>query len=329
MPALLILGGTAWVGRETAREALARGWEVTCLARGESGTVAPGARHVVADRDSPDAYAEVAGRDWDAVVEVSWQPRHVREAAQALAGRAARWTYVSSVAAYAPSRSVIPEDAPLRAPAAPDERVDASRYDAAKVRCELDTLAVHPAALLVRAGVIVGPGDNTERFPYWPRRAAQAGAEPMLAPAEPAHPLQLIDVRDLVAWMLGAVEAGVTGAVNAVGPQIPFGTMVAAAREAAGATGPLVEAPADWLEERGVRRWKGEASLPLWVPDFGEEARTGYHSDERLRATGATLRPLAETMRDVLAEEIALGVERAGVAGLTREREIALLAELG
>ena len=289
MPALLILGGTAWVGRETACEALARGWEVTCLARGESGTVAAGARHVVADRDSPDAYAEVAGRDWDAVVEVSWQPRHVREAAQALAGR----------------------------------------YDAAKVRCELDTLAVHPAPLLVRAGVIVGPGDNTERFPYWPRRAAQAGAAPMLAPAEPAHPLQLIDVRDLVAWMVGAVEAGVTGAVNAVGPQIPFGTMVAAAREAARATGPLVEAPADWLEERGVRRWKGEASLPLWVPDRGEEARTGYHSDERLLATGATLRPLAETMRDVLAEEIALGVERAGVAGLTRERELALLAELG
>ena len=173
MTSLLVLGGTAWLGREVAAQAVARGWDVTCLARGESGVVAPGAELVIADRDEPGAYDHVA-RDWDAVVEVSWQPRHVREAAEALAGRVLHWTYVSSVAAYAPSRVLIAEDAPLRPPVARDARVDGSQYDAAKVRCELDTVASHPEALLLRAGVIIGPGDPTERFAYWPRRAAQA-----------------------------------------------------------------------------------------------------------------------------------------------------------
>ncbi|WP_062462455.1 NAD-dependent epimerase/dehydratase family protein [Demequina soli] len=326
MPSLLVLGGTAWLGRETAAQAVARGWEVTCLARGTSGIVAPGADLVMADRDGPDAYAEVADRDWDAVVEVSWQPRHVREAAQAIAGRALHWTYVSSVAAYAPTRTVIAEDAPLREPVEVDAVVDGSRYDAAKVRCELDTVAAHGDALLLRAGVIVGPGDPTERFAYWPRRAALAGQGPMLVPAPPAHPLQVIDVRDLVAWNLHAIEAGVTGAVNVVGEQREGFELIELIREVAGAHGPLVRPDADWLLARGVRTWKGPDSLPLWVPDDGAPARTGYHSGARFLATGGVRRPLIETVRDVLAEERALGVDRPGLAGLDRARELELIA---
>ncbi|WP_062290078.1 NAD-dependent epimerase/dehydratase family protein [Demequina phytophila] len=327
MPSLLVLGGTAWLGREIATQAIARGWDVTCLARGESGVVAPGAELVIADRDQAGCYAAVARRDWDAVVEVSWQPRQVREAAQALAGRALHWTYISSVAAYAPSRELIAEDAPLREPAAVDEAVDGSRYDAAKVRCELDTATSHPDALLVRAGVIVGPGDPTERFAYWPRRAAQAGGEPMLVPAPPAHPVQVIDVRDLVAWLLGAIEAGLSGPVNAVGDQREGLELIELMREVAGAHGPMVRPSAPWLLDHGVRPWKGPGSLPLWVPDDGEPARIGYHADARYLATGGTRRPLIETVRDVLVEERSLGLDRPGLAGLSRARELELIEE--
>ncbi|WP_082092378.1 hypothetical protein [Demequina pelophila] len=329
MPSLLILGGTAWLGRDIARQAIERGWAVTCLARGASGAVAPGAELVVADRDRPGAYDAVAGREWDAAIEVSWQPRHVREAAEALRGRVAHWTYVSSVAAYEPARTLIAEDAPLRAPAARDEVVDGARYDAAKVRCELDTRASFPEALLVRAGVIAGPGDPTDRFAQWPRRAALAGDGPLLAPAEPAFPLQVIDVRDLAAWMLDAIASGVTGPVNAAGEQVAMRDAVALARRVAGGSGPVVEAPAAWLLERGVRPWKGPDSLGLWVPDDGGGARCGFHSPARYLATGGRLRPLEGTMRDVLEEERSLGLGRPGTAGLTRTRELGLIAELG
>ncbi len=326
---ILILGGTAWLGARTAWTALERGHQVTCLARGVSGEVPEGATLVVADRDRPGAYDEVVGRDWDAVVEVSWQPRHVREAAEALAGRARHWTYVSSVAAYEPTREIVDEDAPLRPPAEVDEAVDGSRYDAAKSRCEADTLASHPGALIVRAGVIAGPDDPTDRTASWVRRAAQAGEGPMLVPAEPAVPVQIIDVRDLVEWIVEAIEAGVEGPVNAVGAQISMRALIEAARDVAGATGRIVEAPGAWLLENGVRQWKGPDSLGLWVDDRGGPARCGYHSDARYRALGGMRRTLSETLADMLAQERARGLDRPGLAPLSRARELELIGLLG
>ncbi len=317
----LVLGGTAWLGREVARSALERGHDVTCLARGESGEVVDGSRWVRADRDAADAYDQVAG-PWDAVVDVARQPGHVRTALSALAATSAHWTFVSTVNVYADLSGPLHEDDPLREPVTTDE-VDAELYGEGKVACEQAVLE-HAAPLVLRSGLLAGPGDPSDRFGYWPARFARADTGDVLVPDPPGARCQVADVRDVATFVVDAAERGVTGVLNVAGEGVALGEALLRVAQSVGFPGRLVPVGPDRLEALDVRPWSGGRSLPLWLPDgYGGMMRI---DTARAEAAGLVRRPLEETAADVLADERARGLDRPRLAGLTREEELAVLA---
>ena len=193
MTRTLILGGTAWLGREIAEQLVARGEDVTCLARGESGAVPRGVRFVRSDRRAPGAYDSVAGSDWDEIIELTYDADLVTGALEALADNTQHWTLVSSVSVYASnSEPSADEDAALVEP------TDLDNYAHAKVAAERATTeAIGDRLLIARPGLIAGPGDTSDRFSYWVSRMALAPREPVLVPDVHDRAVQYIDVRDL------------------------------------------------------------------------------------------------------------------------------------
>ena len=323
---LLVIGGTRFLGRHFVEAARGRGHTLTLFNRGRTAPgLFPGIETVTGDRDG--GLGALAGRTWDAVLDPSgYVPRVVRASAAALAGRAGLYAFVSSISVYAtPIAPGADESAPLATLADPGtEAITGETYGALKAACEREAVSVFgERALVVRPGLIGGPHDTTDRFPYWPRRFARGGD--VLAPGGPGQPVQVIDARDLASWLLAMIERGAGGTFNATGPAEPvtLGGLLEGAALALGAPSRLVWVDEAFLLERGVQPW---TELPLWVPP--EEGGLDEVSIQRALAAGLALRPLAETVRDTLAWDLARpDGAREDSPALKPEREAELLRE--
>ncbi len=319
MTDVLILGGTGWLSGRIAHRWLDAGARVTCLARG--GRPAPdGAVLVRGDRDDARVY-DLLDRDWDEIVDVSSRADHVRDATDALEDRAAHWTYISSISVYADADQHDADETVRLEAAAKDG--DEYEYAAQKVAAEQAVHALGDRAHIIRPGLIVGPGDPSDRFGYWAAAFARAGAQTVLAPSPEGRFVQVIDVDDLATF---AATTELTGIRNAVGDPRPLAEVFVAFRTAAGHTGEIVFADDEWLESHDVQPWMGERSLPLWLPM--EWSAFSTRSNAAYRAAGGIRTPLETLIDRVLADERARGFDRPRRAGLTRSEERALLDEL-
>lgn len=321
MTAVLVLGGTGWLSGHVARRWIAAGADVTCLARG--GRPGPdGADLVVADRDDPLAYDLVAEREWDEVVDISSRAAHVASAVAALASRTRHWTYVSSLSVYADETTIgADESAPLATPAEPGDAYDYAREKAA---AELSVrTALGDRAAIVRPGLIVGPGDPSDRFGYWVGRFALADDGPVLVPASPRLMVQVIDVEDVVDFVFTAGRDRRSDVANATGDTMAFAEFVGLARAEAGHSGILVSEPDEWLTAHGVAHWMGPRSLPLWLP--ADMPGFSTRSNAAYRAAGGAFRPFRDTLARTLADERERGLDRPRMSGLSRAEELELL----
>jgi nucleoside-diphosphate-sugar epimerase len=318
---LLVLGGSVFLSEAVAVEAQDRGHEVTCVTRGLSGEVPDGVRHVVWDR-AAEAPADLAAEPFDAVVDVSRTPSHVRRAVGVWPG--AHWVFVSTISVYADHATPDPgTEGPLVDPVEEDADPAAEdAYGGMKVACERLVTGAAERSAVVRPGLIVGPGDRTGRYGYWPERLADGGQ--VLGPGDPADRVQVVDVRDLAGWLVRIVESGRTGVYDAIGPAVPVGELLAQTAAGVGVDAPdIVWAGHEFLVDQGVEPWMGPGALPLWLPRPEYDGMMTHRHEPAMHA-GLTVRPLADTARDTLTwlREHPDG----GRTGITREREAELLS---
>ena len=298
---ILILGGTAFLGRHIVEAALAGNHEVTLFNRGrQNPDLFPEVEKLRGDRDGD--LKALEGRAWDSVIDTSgYLPRHVHDSAALLAEAVDHYTFISTIGVYADFTKVgIDESYPVSTLADSNlERVTPETYGALKALCEVAVEGVMPGrALSIRAGLIVGPYDPIGRLTYWVRRIARGGD--VLAPGRPERQIQLIDAKDLGEWIIRMSESKQTGVYNATGPDYPLtlGRVLEECGTASASKASLVWVNDEFLGSQSVAPWD---ELPLWLPaDHAKFA--GFMSVDCTRAiaAGLTFRPLADTVRDTL-----------------------------
>ncbi|MBA3781394.1 MAG: epimerase [Nocardioides sp.] len=295
---LLVLGGTQFLSRAVAAEAVARGHDVTCACRGVSGTVPDGAELLVWDRDDepPAAITEAA---WDAVVDVSRLPSHVRRAVAAVPD--AHWVFVSTINVY-PDNDIAGTPATLRLHEPITDDIDPKTspeaYGAMKVACEQIVAAGAASSMSIRPGLIAGPDDGTGRFTYWPWRLDLGGE--VLAPGSPDDTVQIIDVRDLTGWIVDSAESRRTGTYDGVGDIHRLGDLLAQAAIGAGTDCTFTWVDQEFLAAQEVEPWAGDNGLPLWLPRPEYDGMLAHDPTPSFDA-GLSVRPIADTTRDTLA----------------------------
>lgn len=332
---ILILGGTGFLGPAIVEAATARGHTLTLFNRGKTRPgLFPDIEKLRGDRDpkKDEGLKALEGRKWDVVFDdCGYYPRMVRASAELLAPNVKQYVYISSVSAYANfEKEGADETAPVGTmtdPTVEDMGKDYVNYGPLKALCEQAAEAAAPGRVAnVRPGYIVGPGDHTDRFTYWPVRFTRGGT--VLVPGTPSDPIQVIDVRDLAEWLIKMAEDGTTGVFNAVGPEkrLTWGETIEACKKAAGKP---VETR--WVPAEVLAKHMSVEEMPIWAPYEGEYR--GFHTSSNERATRAGLkhRPIATIVKDTLKWYEAEPEERRSKlkAGLSAEREVEILAKIG
>jgi nucleoside-diphosphate-sugar epimerase len=325
---LLILGGTIFLGRHVAAEALRRGHEVTVFHRGRHGTdlFAGEAEHLIGDRGGD--LSALEGRAWHAAIDTSgYQPADVAASSSLLARAGAEHLgFVSTCNVYPtwPAEAVS-EDTPVW--------TEGDDYGPNKAACEREAEAALPGRVSAyRAGLLCGPHDNVFRLPWWVQRIGHGGE--VLAPGDPDRTVQLVDARDLAAWFVDRAERREAGVFNATVPagRTTMREVLEAAVAATGSDARLTWVPDDALAAAGVEPW---TELPLWLPE-ADGPGTWQVDASRAEAAGLRARPVAETVADVWAWLQAGGAEAEGedwlspnaARGLAPEKEREVLAAL-
>ena len=320
---LLVLGGTAFVGRHIVDAALEGGHEVTLFNRGQTNPdLFAGVERRHGDREASDL-ASLASGEWDAVIDVNgYVPRVIREAADVLKGRVRSYCFISTGSVYT-ERADVETDEDSSLGTLEDETTEEmtnESYGPLKVLCEGEVQRAFPdGALIIRPGIVAGPHDHSQRFGYWVRRLARGG--PILGPQRPDQPLQLVHARDQANFLVGLLADGIHGVFNCVGPDDPmtFADMIEACAAAAGTRADVVWAPDKLLREHQV-------ALPLSTPASGRWDGVFRRSNERAKKLGFHNRSIAETAADTFAWEDGRDNSARDADNLSPEKEAEVLA---
>jgi 2'-hydroxyisoflavone reductase len=335
---VLILGGTGFTGPFQVRYALARGHRVTIFNRGNKSLDWPGpVEELVGDRNEGSLSA-LEGRKWDVCIDnPTTLPFWVRDAGQVLQENVDHYVFTSTLSVYASNAESGAEETDALLEYTGDDamaetldnvRANMALYGPLKAESEREVARWFPERhTIVRPTLIVGPGDSTDRFTYWPVRMARGGQ--VLAPGDGKDPVQIIDARDLAEWTVRMAEAQAGGAFNAAGPdyRMNFDAMLHGIRAVTGVAAELHWAPAEFLAEQGINPW---SDMPVWIPASGEYAGFSTRSNQKALDAGLTFRPFADTVAATLAWFRDQPEDRQARlrAGLTAEREAEALEAL-
>ncbi len=323
---ILILGGTRFLGRALVQSAQMNGHTITLFNRGKSNPdIYPEVERLFGDRTSD--LSPLHRRRWDAVIDTcGYEPGVVRRSAELLADAVSCYIFISTISVYADlSRPGIDENAPVaQLPEGADQTFAIENYGPLKALCEQTAERAMPGRVLtIRPGLIVGEYDPTDRFSYWPWRVARGGE--VLAPGNPSHPTQFIDVRDLADWTIRMVESGQTGVYHVTGPHPPLtmGRLLETCRETSGSDARFTWLSEEFLLANGAQPW---SELPLWLPESDPTVAGMDRVDVRKALNaGLTFRPLEDTIRSTLAWLYSRPADHTWQAGLSQEREAELL----
>jgi 2'-hydroxyisoflavone reductase len=334
---ILILGGTGFIGPHQVRYALSRGHQVTLFNRGRQPHEWPGAvEELLGDRNTGDLKA-LEGREWDACIDnPTTLPFWVRDAGRILHGKIKQYLFISTISVYADNLKPADESAPVAPYTGKDAMVETMEslraaqgelYGPLKALSEKEAEQQFPGkATIIRPGLIVGPGDETDRFTYWPVRLARGGE--VLAPGDGSDPVQFIDARDLAEWTIRMAERHTVGTFNATGPEHPLQMrqMLSGIGSAIHADFRPIWVVSDFLEAEKVEAW---SDMPVWVPGQGNTAGFARRSIRKALTAGLTFRPLATTASDTLTWFKQQPAERQAKlkAGLTPAREEEVLSK--